>query len=228
MSRRDYIPKNDFLFLEWVRVLLAYALENFARWGVISPVDMLSSPMYDFEEKLERAHAPNSGVVDKVVKNEARKIIEKASRTYVQGFLARNPRVTLEDRATMKLTIYDTTPTNVPPPVTPVEGKLSFPATGLVEVREIHAAAEKLDKRAGYGVRIYYGIMNETPEGHKHYITERPKTGDDLPHSVFTRKKHHLFDLTGENGKEAFFCMRFENSKGQAGPWGTIISAFIP
>ena len=132
------------------------------------------------------------------------------------------------DLAALGLRPRDTIPTTIPPPAIPVSGELSFPAVGMVEMRRITAAGEKRDVRSKHGVRIYYGIVGEPSETDKFRIRERPLTGDDLPHSVFTRRSRFRFDFTGESGREVFFCMRFENSKGEAGPWGEIISAFIP
>jgi hypothetical protein len=63
----------------------------------------------------------------------------------------------------------------------------------------------------------------------KFRITAPPASGDDLPHSVFTRKTRHRFDYSEEDrGKHVYFCLRYENSKGSAGPWGPILSAVIP
>ena len=51
---------------------------------------------------------------------------------------------------------------------------------------------------------------------------------------IFLEWAKILFSHAKENhtrwlgGKEVFFCMRYENSKGEAGPWGIILSAFIP
>ena len=52
--------------------------------------------------------------------------------------------------------------------------------------------------------------------------------GNNLPHSVFTRQKRYRFAFSEQGGKEVFFCMRYENSKGEAWPWGKIISAHVP
>jgi hypothetical protein len=46
-------------------------------------------------------------------------------------------------------------------------------------------------------------------------------TGDDLPHSRFTRRQKELFDFPADDsGKTVYFCVRFENAKGEPGPWG--------
>ncbi|MDR1930756.1 MAG: hypothetical protein LBQ44_09045, partial [Treponema sp.] len=62
-------------------------------------------------------------------------------------------------------------------------------------------------------------------------IAAPPRTGDDLPHSVFTRRKKYRFDFDGNSGKTVYFCLRYENDKGGEegeGPYGPILSAVIP
>jgi hypothetical protein len=54
-------------------------------------------------------------------------------------------------------------------------------------------------------------------------------SGEELPHSRFTRRKKELFDFPQEDrGKTIYFCVRYENAKGEPGPWGPIFSAVIP
>jgi len=225
---KDYIPHSDEQFLEWAKQLNTYATANFSRWGVESPAALIAEPLTIFTAAMERAANPNRGKVDVLEKNEAKQRLVKACRTYVQGFLARNPHVTNGDRETMRLTVYDVIPSAVPPPRLPVTGELHYPASGLVEIRNIRASGNNPDERTDYGVRIYYGILGEPNERDRFRVSAPPRTGDDLPHSVFTRQKKHRFDFSGDNGKEVYFCMRFENSKGQEGPWGQVIKTYIP
>jgi len=229
-KNRNYVPSSDGGLHDWAKNLLEYAAEpeNYTRWRISEPGDPIFNVLDDFAAKYEACKSPNRTPVEVTAKNVAKEKLVKDLRNYVQGFLIRNVNVTAEDRVLMSLPLRDVIPTNVPPPVTQAEGTLAFRGVGLVEMRNIRPSTEKPDARAGYGVRIYYGIMGTPSETNRFRIAERPKTGDDLPHSVFTRKKQHLFDFAGENGQEVFFCMRYENSKGQPGPWGKIISAFIP
>jgi hypothetical protein len=91
-----------------------------------------------------------------------------------------------------------------------------------VEYRESH-------KDSNHGVRIYWGVMGTAAATDKFRLTEVPLNGEDLPHSVFTRRKKYRFDFLEEDrGKTVYFCLRYENSKGEAGPWGSVISAIIP
>jgi hypothetical protein len=56
-----------------------------------------------------------------------------------------------------------------------------------------------------------------------------PVTGDELPHSHFTRRKRERMDFSQEeSGKTIYFCVRYENAKGEPGPWGPIFSAVVP
>jgi hypothetical protein len=84
------------------------------------------------------------------------------------------------------------------------------------------------DDRSDYGVRIFWGITGPVSGTDKFRITEAPKSGNDLPHSQFTRRRKELFDFDGESGNTVYFCLRYENPKGQTGPFGPILKAVIP
>jgi len=225
---RSYIPSSDDKLLDWARQLNTYAAANCSSWGVESPAGWIAEPLAAFETAMQRMADPNHGKIDIHTKKEARETLVKACRTYVQGFLARNPRISNAARETMGLTVYDVIPSNVPPPSQPVVGDMHYPAAGLVEIRNIRSVGDSADARAAYGVRIYYGILGEPSERDRYRVSSEPRTGEDLPHSVFTRQKKHRFDFTGDSGKAAFFCLRPENSKGQHGPWGQILKTYIP
>jgi hypothetical protein len=79
----------------------------------------------------------------------------------------------------------------VPPPTAHVEGNLAFPGIGLVEIVKIQMTGSKIDRRADYGVRIYYGVLAKPAAHDKFRLSAPPVTGDDLPNSVFTRRKKH-------------------------------------
>jgi hypothetical protein len=36
------------------------------------------------------------------------------------------------------------------------------------------------------------------------------------------------FNFPGDSGKTAYFCIRYENAKGDTGDWGPVFSAVIP
>jgi hypothetical protein len=137
------------------------------------------------------------------------------------------PPLTEADITALGLRHKDDVPTPVGTPTMPADGDLAFPAKGMVSIAKIRPGGPNPDKRASYGVRIYFGLLGDKGKG-GFRLAAQPITGDDLPHSVFTKTRSHTFDFTAERGNQAFLCMRYENSKGQAGPWGDILEAYIP
>jgi hypothetical protein len=175
----------------------------------------------DFEEKLQKAMAPNHGRVDSIEKNEAKRWLIVACRNFIQGFLARNPFVTVADREKMGLPVYDKTPTSVADPTGQAEADITYPGRTQLQLLIKHVAGTPLDGKANYGCRVYHGV----------YAADDtlPASGKDLRESQFTRVKKLLYNFEPEDtGKTAYFAIRYENSKGKTGPWGPLFSAIIP
>ena len=220
-SGKNYIPNNDHDFLAWLEKLLAFASINCGRWYIANPEGFLSPLWEDFKAKLLKASDPNCGKVDLFAAKEARRKTEKEARNFVQGFLARNQFVTSEDRVAMQLPLYDTEPTTVADPVGLAKANVKYPNKGALELQLEHDGSTPADAKANYGFRIYHGVVaaGETP----------PASGMDLHESIFSRKKKVLFTYKpDDSGKTAYFCIRYENSKGKAGQWGALFSAIIP
>ncbi|MDR0743629.1 MAG: hypothetical protein LBF05_04640, partial [Tannerella sp.] len=60
-------------------------------------------------------------------------------------------------------------------------------------------------------------------------LSAPPGSIDELIHSSFVI--HTPFTLTfdeSERGKKVYFILRWENTRGQKGPWSEIVSAVIP
>ena len=221
MSGKNYIPTNNHSFLEWLENLMAYASLHCALWFIANPESFLSELFEDFKTKLEKASDPNCGKVDLFALKEARKKTEKEARDFVQGFLAKNRFVTNEDRVAMRLPIYDSEPTQVNDPTGQAEADITYPGRTQLELRIKHVTGTQQDANANYGYRLYYGIY-----AHGETL---PASGKDLRESIFTRRKKELFTFQPEDStKTAYFCIRYENSKGKAGPWGPLFSAVIP
>jgi hypothetical protein len=69
-----------------------------------------------------------------------------------------------------------------------------------------------------HGVEIWFAIL-DTP----------PTTTADLIHSEFSTRSSHAF-IFDENmrGKTVWFRLRWENMRGEKGPWSELYSAIIP
>ncbi|MDR2552909.1 MAG: hypothetical protein LBD31_07085 [Treponema sp.] len=129
----------------------------------------------------------------------------------------------------------DSIPTPAPPPAEFAEADVSFPGPGVLELRcRPVAGQDPADVRGDYGYRIYWGIYPpggagvELATGKRRLLMNPPATGDDLPHSQWTRRRKERLDFHEDRGSTVYFCIRCENSKGQAGPWGPLFPAIVP
>jgi hypothetical protein len=147
-----------------------------------------------------------------------------------------SPPLVDADYISLELKPKDASHSPIPPPTDLAEADITRPAEHLIMLH-LHAAATALPNphRSDYGYRIYWGILPtggttiENANAAKRELTKVPVSGDELPHSKFTRRKKELLDFPQEDrGKMIYFCVRYENAKGEPGPWGPIFSTIIP
>jgi hypothetical protein len=114
-------------------------------------------------------------------------------------------------------------------PTAEAEADITFPDFHLIELVKIRRRGlGSSDPRSEHGVRIHFGMLDESNRRDRFIIHTAPETGEDLPYSVFTRRKKERFDFDGYSGKTMYFSLRWENSKGEGGPFGPIKQAVIP
>ncbi|MDR0700928.1 MAG: hypothetical protein LBF61_00730 [Azoarcus sp.] len=140
------------------------------------------------------------------------------------------------DIVSLGLKPRDAKPTPIPPPVAQAGADISYPGTHQLKLHfRLEPDTPPDPHHSDYGYRTYYGIL---PHGGadvaaatsvKRELMKAPTSGEELPHSRFTRRQSELFDFDqNDSGKTAYFCIRFENAKGEPGPWGPIFSSVIP
>ena len=221
MRSKDYIPASDPKFIEFGENLFDKAGLHHEDWGVPSAEQVIGGALIEFKDKYAKAIQPNRGKIDVSEKNAARKVAEKAIRSYVQGFLAKNPLITDTEREMLKINVYDTTPTTISAPLGQANAKVDYLGQLQLQLRIFHVENTPIDPKANYGFRIYFGIYadSDTP----------PANGMELRESRFTRQKKMLFTFLPTDAKKTvYFSIRYENSKGEAGTWGPLFSAVIP
>jgi hypothetical protein len=218
-SYRDYIPKTDADLIVFAKNLYDYALANFVRWSVLSPREMLEDPIAAYETALVAFSNPNHGKVDTANKNTAKTVLIRALRTYIQGFVARNPGVSNMDKEKMSLPLRDTTPTASTRPLRQpglvVENTRNrFEHMLKALNRDTGGTAKPAD---AYGVHYAWQIGGE-----------KPASAEDLPKGKFSRRITLTVTYSeADKGKPVFYAACYENSKGDAGPWSPIEEAFI-
>ena len=220
MKRGDWMPskKEEQLAMgkSWFLALEAKQME----WGV--PAERITS----LTEALNAADTENSipaGERSKV-SNSRLKIAFTTMIAEMRNIKKRYfyvPPLTNSDLVGLGLKPKDTTPTPIGVPKVRAVGKIAFKGSGWLE---LHIAPEtdiSEDKRAYYGCKIVYAVMNADAPA--------PQSEKELTVNMFTRRKKEVFIFQPQDAiKKIYFSLRYENSKGQAGPWCPIFAAVIP
>jgi len=128
-----------------------------------------------------------------------------------------------------------TTKSQIAEPTSQAEAEITYPGVHMLMLHIKPLPGSNNAYRSDYGCRIYYGIMpqggatQEQAVSPDRYLMKSPESGLELPFSVFTHRKKELINFNAQDsGKIAYFCIRYENAKGMAGPWGPVFSAIIP
>ena len=147
----------------------------------------------------------------------------------------KKPPLVDSDFVNLGLKPKDTIKTPIHVPAGQATALITYPGPHVLMLNVCPLAETPADPRADYGFRIYYGILPQggateaEAAGPSRYLIKTAVSGEDLPHSKFTRRRKERFDFPAEDsGKIAHFCIRYENSKGEPGPWGPMFSSFIP
>ncbi|MHC6203760.1 hypothetical protein ACYULU_11265 [Breznakiellaceae bacterium SP9] len=217
---------------QWMIVLTAKAVD----WNVpVADVTVLGALTTAAEAALEKMQDKTLRTrVDSVVCAEAFKALVAKMRYLKNNYFNWPPR-TAEELAMLGLSPPNLH-TDVPPPQNQVTAKLRPLGDHLIQlVIQVVGDVITDTKGSDYGYRVYWGIMPvggaslEAAAGRERELMRAPQSGTDLPFSKFSRKKREVFDFSGDDrGKTVYFCIRFENAKGQSGPWGPMLGTVIP
>jgi hypothetical protein len=221
MSKIDFIPRSDSQFLVWLKTLIAYVQTKFALWNIPqTPVSELYTLTTAFETALTVANTPTTRTkVTVQTKTAARKAVESKLRPFLKGYVTYNPVVTDADRDSMSLPIHKVTRTDVPVPTTIIEAKVLLPSPGVVEISFHDAKSEHRAKPAGvHGAEIAWAVLAAPPTDWKELIRS----------SFDTHSPQRLSFEGADRGKTLYFALRWENTRGEKGPWNEIQSTIIP
>jgi hypothetical protein len=151
---------------------------------------------------------------------KAEKACREMFRKLYTGCLKNSPVVTDEDLQSMGLPArHSGGGKPVPPPTTFVAATVTPIGQGIIEIHFRDKGSDSKAKPAGvHGAEIAWAIL-DTP----------PIEYEELTHSSFDTQTP--LRMTFENhlrGKILYFALRWENTTGEKGPWGEIMSAIIP
>jgi hypothetical protein len=221
---RDYIPGGDRAFLVWIVNLLLYLMGRVTKFKYPQDdYDLLEQEKNVYNQKLDVAEGPATRTpVNVKSKNFARRVLEKHIRKSVKSYLIDNPLLTEDDLTMLGLPIHKTTRTPVPQPANKVDFTIE-PKFGSRLVVHYHAHEDDADRRSArpygvHGVEIAWAILDTPPTAY-----------EELVHSTFDSRPPYTFQFNlTDAGKHFYCCLRWENTRGEKGPWSEIQSAIIP
>ncbi|MDR1223605.1 MAG: hypothetical protein LBL07_12120 [Tannerella sp.] len=222
MSAKDYLPKAYALLLEWLITFLSYTKLNKVRFGVSDDdIDTFNAVVALYKAAQEAAILPNAGKADRVKRKELAKTVSLTARDFVNLRLRYNPAVTDEDRVNLGLTVPNPGPSPTPEIKTwPVVVLIDTSVIMRISLRFRDSDSVKSSAKP-YGVHggeIRWCILDHPPV-----------TTEDLIHSEFSTRASRTFVFDeNQRGKTVYFRLRWENMRGQKGPWSEIYSAVIP
>ncbi|MDR1340847.1 MAG: hypothetical protein LBK58_12450 [Prevotellaceae bacterium] len=217
----DYIPQSDRIFLSWEKNLFACITANAHRWNLDpSSWSHIDPPMISaYEDALAKVRHPNSGAVDKLRKNGIRDILKKETRQFVNEYLRYNSRISNEDRINMGMPVRDLKPTPVHKPDTVPEAMVKLTLPGVIELHVVDSKSGRRAKPKGvHGYEIKWAVLEE-PVTRLAQLTES---------SFSTRSTFRMTFSSEQRGKKLSFALRYENTRGEKGPWSKIMTAYIP
>ncbi|MDR2755174.1 MAG: hypothetical protein LBC20_05655 [Planctomycetaceae bacterium] len=176
---------------------------------------------YDFAAKFATAESPETRTKAAVkAKNDSRKVFEHTIKQKVKEFLTYNHLVTNEDRDNMGLPIHKTTRTPTPAAITFPDFDIDSRTIRRLTVHFYDQGRRnsKAKPDGQHGAEIRWAILETPPQ----------KIEDMLNSSFSTRTPFTLEFDENKRGKIVYFCLCWENTRGEKGPWSEIISAIIP
>jgi hypothetical protein len=216
----NFIPDADSTFDGWQFVFMSNLASRAPAWNV--PLDEVAA-LQTLQTRWKTAYAAASdpgtrtkGAVKE--KQEARDAYEKALRRMIRTYITYNPNISDKQREDMGLPVHKTSRT--PAPVATDPPVVSASDAGPRRVRfDFGAEKGSAAKPAGqHGTEIASVIADSKPE-----------EIDDLVHSSFdTHTPLFLTFKESERGKTLWFAARWENTRGEKGPWGNIQGIVIP
>ncbi|MDR2509647.1 MAG: hypothetical protein LBC77_03270 [Spirochaetaceae bacterium] len=218
-SYRDYVPHKDSELLVFAKTFYAYALANYARWGVPSPQTIIDGEIAAYEAALAAYQSPNHGKVDTLAKREAHEALAHALRTYIQGFVSRNPGVTDGDRERMGLPLRDSTPTAHPVPDVKPDAEAVPSGKGRHTVRAINPG--------GAGGKKPAGAKGVAFACHKRGQGEPRIEAEEMPSEFQVKSVKDYQWHESDYGKVADYACAYENESGKRGPWSDVVSVII-
>jgi hypothetical protein len=220
MGSIDYIPHAFNALFNWLVNFTGYLTENLSRFGIAdSDLTALDAEIEAFKTAHAKAEHPNAGKADRLDRKEKAKAVTKSVRGFVNEHLRYNHNVTDEDRVKLGLNVADSKPTAATKPETWPVATVNIAGPRMLRLDWHDSQSASKAKPAGvHGCEIRYAILDAPPV-----------STEDLMRSEFSTRSYLVLTFDeSQRGKTVYLCLRWENSRGEKGPWNNFVNAMIP
>lgn len=215
---RPYIPNRDADLDGWLATFQTLVAADPPRYGLVTAdSDEITSYVNTWHAALllvQDLGTKTRGTV--AAKDAAKAACLDIVRPYAM-LIKQNAGVAVEDKAALGLNLRDVTPTPVPPPslspsleligASPLEHTLRFSTP-------IEGGASRAKPAGAIGLQLWGDISATAPAG-----------PEACRFFLFaTRAKFSMSFGSGDVGKTCYYYGRWQNAKGQVGPWSTRLS----
>jgi hypothetical protein len=217
---QDYIPRSEDERASWLSNFSEKGTTYAPLWDVpLDAFSALNTKTGKYIAALKVAKDPRHSQVDIAKKDEAEaEAIEEARKVY-KHYIVGNDKVTNPQRVDCRLPVYDKIPTHVVLPYTyPALKELIQKIKACIEVHAVDSESGKKSKAAYVqGVEVAFWIGPNRVE----HIRE-------LLRSLFVMHLSFSIQLTDDDSTQYLsFAMRYENKRGEKGPWSPIYYVVI-
>ena len=228
MNNKDWLSKNHHAIYDQAVQTMDYLLAsgNIARMGlggIQTWIDASLRPAFNacveafvqWENPAERTSSKMASL------KTAEKNFTVLYRRLYTGILKNNPLVSNADLTSMGFPERGGDRRRTSKPKTSPACSVHLPGPGLVEFRYRNGSLTNPSRAKPYGVHgaeIAWAILDA-----------RAVDWSQLTHSIFSTASPVRLSFSGEQrGQSLYFAMRWENTRGEKGPWNEIQGVLIP
>ena len=217
----DFIPTQDSEFNLFQGSFISIVTPNATAWGILAAdLTALTLPKTNWESAYAKANnKQNRTSADVQLKNDTRKIYQKALRNFIAQWIAKNPKVPDSERERMGLTLKDTkAKKSMVENAFPI-GVIDFSVRlqHTIEFADVNTPHSKAKPKGMHGCEIWMKLGGEAP-----------KDASELTYIATDTRTPYVNHFTGADaGKTAYYWLRWTSTTAKPGPWSQPINAIV-
>jgi len=217
---QDFIPGPDGDLVEFAETFTTAATAQAAALGIpTADITDLTAKKTAFATAYNTSQQPSASSLDITRKNEARADLVAAIRRIKNKYIDPADDLKVSDREAFGLPPKDDIRTSIPVPVITVALAVRPREARQIEVERWVAETESRANPYGMDGAVLYEKVGGPA----------PTLPEELPQSMILKRHKTIRDYPEtDRGKPVWYAARWQNSKGEKGPWGDIVEAYIP